>query len=80
MQEIYLHNVLDNEEFRKYFSEDDILFFKYLFSNEGGLNLRNNVAHSFYDHNEYHPDQMFLLLAALLRLAKYDLKQGNESH
>ncbi|WP_420577974.1 DUF4209 domain-containing protein [Ekhidna sp.] len=77
MQEIYLHNVLDNEEFRKYFNEDDILFFKYLFSNEGGLNLRNNVAHSFYDHNEYHPDQMFLLLAALLRLAKYDLKQTN---
>lgn len=77
MQEIYLHNVLDNEEFNRYFNEDDILFFKYLFSNEGGLNLRNNVAHSFYDHNEYHPDQMFLLLAALLRLAKYDLKQEN---
>ena len=75
MQEIYLHNVLDNEEFKKYFNEDDILFFKYLFSNEGGLNLRNNVAHSFYEHNEYHPDQMFLLLAALLRLAKYGLKQ-----
>lgn len=74
MQEAYIHNVLDNEILKKYYNEDDRLFFNYLFSSEGGLNLRNNVAHCFYDYNEYHPDQMLLLIAALLRIAKYDYK------
>jgi len=72
MQEAYIHNVLDNEIIKKFFNEDDLLFFNYLFSADNGLNLRNNVAHCFYDYQEYHYDQMFLLIAALLRLAKYD--------
>lgn len=72
MQEAYIHNVLDNETIKKFFNEDDLLLFNYLFSSDNGLNLRNNVAHCFYDYEEYHPDQMFLLIAALLRLAKYD--------
>ncbi|WP_109435645.1 DUF4209 domain-containing protein [Aquimarina sp. AU119] len=75
MQEAYIHNVFDNEIIIKYFNEDDRLFFNYLFSNEGGLNLRNNVAHCFYNSNEYHPDKMLLLIAALLRLGKYDQKK-----
>lgn len=72
MQEAYIHNVLDNATIKKFFNEDDMLLFNYLFSSDSGLNLRNNVAHCFYDYEEYHPDQMFLLIAALLRLAKYD--------
>lgn len=74
MQEAYIHNVLDNDIIKRFFNEDDLLFFNYLFSSESGLNLRNNVAHCFLDYEEYHPDQMFLLIAALLRLAKYDYK------
>lgn len=74
MQEAYVHNVLENEVLNKYFNEDDRLLFNYLFTNEGGLNLRNNVAHCFYDYEDYHLNQMLLLLAALLRLAKYDYK------
>jgi hypothetical protein len=72
MQEVYIHNVLENETIKKFFNEDDLLLFNYLFSSDSGLNLRNNVAHCFYDYEEYHPDQMFLLIAAMLRLAKYD--------
>jgi hypothetical protein len=72
MQEAYIHNVLDNETIKKFFNEDDLLLFNYLFTTASGLNLRNNVAHCFYDYEEYHPDQMLLLIAALLRLAKYD--------
>lgn len=71
MQEAYIHNVLDNEIIKEFFNEDDLLLFNYLFSTDSGLNLRNNVAHCFYDYEEYHPDQMLLLIAALLRLAKY---------
>jgi hypothetical protein len=80
MQEAYIHNVLENPIFKKYFNEDDILFFKYLFANEGGLNLRNNVAHSFYDFSEYTSDKMLLLIAALLRLAKYNVKEKNNGY
>tara|TARA_Y100001933_G_C19008517_1_gene567681 strand:- start:3680 stop:5185 length:1506 start_codon:yes stop_codon:yes gene_type:complete len=74
MQEVYIHNVLDNDIIKKFFNDDDLLLFNYLFSSESGLNLRNNVAHCFLDYEEYNPDQMFLLIAALLRLAKYDYK------
>lgn len=74
MQEAYLNNVFDNETIIEYFNEDDRLFFNYLFSSDGGMNLRNNVAHCYYLPNEYHPDKMLLLIAALLRLGKYDLK------
>lgn len=74
MQEIYIHNVLENEIIKKFFNDDDLLLFNYIFSTDCGLNLRNNVAHCFYDYEEYHPDQVFLLIAALLRLAKYNYK------
>jgi len=72
MQEAYIHNVLDKETIKIFFNEDDMLLFNYLFSTDDGLNLRNNVAHCFYDYEEYHLDQMLLLIAALLRLAQYD--------
>lgn len=75
IQEAYIHNVLDNETIKKYFNEDDLLFFNYLFANEGGLNIRNNVAHCFYSYNEYSSDKMLLLIAALLRIAKIQLQE-----
>lgn len=74
VQEAYVHNVLENEGLKKYFNEDDLLFFNYLFTNEGGLNLRNNIAHCFFDNEDYSLNHMLLLLAALLRLGKYDWK------
>lgn len=79
MQEAYIHNILANETIKKFFDEDDLLFFNYLFSSDSGLNLRNNVAHCFYDYEEYHHDQMFLLIAALLRLAKYDYSDNKKT-
>jgi uncharacterized protein DUF4209 len=79
MQEAYIHNVLDNEIIKMFFNEDDLLLFNYLFSTDSGLNIRNNVAHCFYDYEEYHPDQMLLLIAALLRLAKYDYTTRQKS-
>ena len=72
-QEAYVNHVLDNEIIQQYFDADDIQFFKYLFANEGGMNLRNNVAHCFYNFLDYNLDKMHLLLAALIRLAKYDV-------
>jgi len=74
MEEVYINNILENENLKKYFNEDELLFFKYLFANEGGLNLRNNIAHCFYDYQEYSVNKMLLLIAALLQLGKYKAK------
>lgn len=73
MQEALAHDIINNELIKQYFDENDILLFDYVFSNEGGLNLRNNIAHCFYSEKEYHPDKMLLLIAVLLRLGKYNV-------
>jgi hypothetical protein len=75
VQEALAHDILNNETIKQYFDEDDRLLFDYLFSSEGGLNLRNNIAHCFYSENEYHPDKMLLLIAVLLRLGKYNIEK-----
>lgn len=71
MQEIYAHNVLENEIIKKHFNENDLLLFNYLFATQNGLNLRNKIAHSLYDYDDYNLDHMLLLIATLLRLGKY---------
>jgi hypothetical protein len=77
VQEVLIHNILDNEDFKKHFSEDDILLFSFLFKNEHGLNLRNNIAHCFYNENNYSSDLILLLLASLLRLGKHNFRAIN---
>jgi hypothetical protein len=79
VQEVLIHNILDNEDFKKHFNNDDIMLFSYLFKNEYGLNLRNNIAHCFYNENNYSSDLMLLLLASLLRLGKYNFREKNQS-
>lgn len=79
MQEVLAHDIFDNEVIRRYFDEDDLLLFDYVFSKDGGLNLRNNIAHCFYKEDEYSHDFFLLLLAVLLRLGKYDITNLNTS-
>lgn len=74
VQEALAHDIINNEIIRKYFDDSDRLLFDYVFSNDGGLNLRNNIAHCFYSENEYHTDKMLLLLSVLLRLGRYNIK------
>jgi hypothetical protein len=72
MHEAFIPQLLNAKSFKKYFNDDDQLFFSYLFSSEFGLNLRNDIAHSFYNYDDYQSHKMLLLLAALLRIGKYD--------
>lgn len=65
--------LLDNDKLRAMISEDDIAYFKFLFTAEG-LNLRNNIAHCFYTTKNYNSTTMLLLIVALLRLGDYKLK------
>jgi hypothetical protein len=67
---ISFDRLLDNEKLKEIVDNDDITLFKFLFTSDG-MNLRNNIAHSFYQTKNYSPAIMFLLIAALLKLGNY---------
>lgn len=78
LREKYIEELLLEEEIRKYFDEDDLLLFNYLFVSKDGMNLRNNIAHSFLKFNNYSFQIMHLLICAFLRIGKYKMKvKGN---
>ncbi len=73
MREVYIHELLAHEVIRKYFSEDDLYLFKFLFTDQG-INLRNKVAHCFQKESDYTEAKMIFLILALLRIGKYNFK------
>jgi hypothetical protein len=74
MQEKLLEELLDMEIVKEYFSVDDLLLFRFIYTKDG-WNIRNNVAHSFYKTYDYGLQNMILLFLGILRLGKYKLKQ-----
>jgi hypothetical protein len=72
-ERIGFDKLLDNEKLKALIPEDDIAFFKFLFTSSG-MNLRNNVAHCFFTTKNYTSAVMLLLIVALLRLGNYELK------
>lgn len=78
-ERISFDKLLDNDKLKALIPEDDIAFFKYLFTSEG-MNLRNNVAHCFFNTQNYNSAIMLLLLVALLRLGNFELKANEDSN
>jgi hypothetical protein len=70
---INFDKLFENEKFISAVEEDDIAFFKFLFTSKG-LNLRNNIAHSFYTPKDYSVSLMWLLICAFLKLGDYEFK------
>ncbi|MEZ7500745.1 DUF4209 domain-containing protein [Flavobacterium sp. Arc3] len=66
-------NLFDNEKFTKIIPEDDVAFFKFLFTSKG-INLRNNVAHSFYAPKDYSVSMIWMLICAFLKLGNFKFK------
>jgi hypothetical protein len=64
--------LLYDEQVKKLFDEDDLLFLRFLLVEQAGYNLRHRVAHSLMTFNEYQLPLAHLLILALLRLGKYD--------
>jgi hypothetical protein len=77
LREKYIEEILSDEALKKYFNENEIFFFNYLFVSKDGFNLRNNIAHAFFKFNNYSYELMHLVMLAFLRLSKYDLKASN---
>ncbi|MDQ3842877.1 MAG: DUF4209 domain-containing protein [Bacteroidota bacterium] len=74
MREMYIEELMAESKVQEYFNEDDLLFFRYLFTSKGGINIRNDIAHAFYRFEHYTFDKMVLVIMAILRLAKYNFK------
>jgi len=72
-ERINFDKLLDNEKLKALIPEDDIAYFKFLFTSQG-MNLRNNIAHSFYNTSNYTSAVMLLLIVALLRLGNYKIE------
>lgn len=73
IREGFTEDLLELEEVKKLFSEDDLLYFRFIFTS-AGMNMRNNVAHCFLRFPGYQESSFLLVLTAILRFAKYELK------
>ena len=71
-ERISFDKLLDNDKLKNSLPDEDITYFKFLFTSSG-MNLRNNVAHSFFRTKNYSSGTMLLLIVALLRLGNYTL-------
>lgn len=70
-----INKLLNDEKLKEIISEEDLFFLRYLLIDQGGYNLRNEIAHSLISIEDYNLYPMNLLLLAFLRLAKYNFKE-----
>jgi hypothetical protein len=77
VKEKSINKLLNEEKLEEILGKDDLLFLKILLIEQGGYNLRNEIAHSLLSTKNYGIDNMHLLLLALFRLAKYTIKEEN---
>lgn len=74
-ERISIEKLLENEKIKALIPEDDLSYFKFLFLPDG-MDLRNNIAHSFYTTKNYTSATMLLLIVALLRLGNFEINTG----
>lgn len=72
-QRVDFDKLFDNQKFISVLPEDDVAFFKFLFTRKG-LNIRNNVAHCFYSPKDYSVSMVWLLICAYLKLGNFEFK------
>ena len=73
-EEKNLNLLLKEEKLEELIGKDDLFFLKYILIDKGGINLRNEIAHSLASPQKYNLNNVNLLLLALLRIIKYELK------
>lgn len=78
LKEQLLDELLNNPKIIEYFSDRDIELFKYTFTSKG-RNIRNNVAHSFYQYSNYTLQTALLIFLCILRLGKYQFNEKTSS-
>lgn len=71
-REMLFDELLRIDKLKKCFTQDDLNLFIYTFTNKG-LNIRNNIAHSFYKPKDYTVEMAIVVLLCILRLAKFKI-------
>lgn len=72
-REAYITELLFSEEVIKNFDSSEITFYRFVYL-KNGLNLRNEVAHSFLSLSSYNINNINLVLMTYLRIARYKLE------
>jgi len=78
VREMLLEYLLDSDIVKKQFTDNDLALFKMIFTKKGE-NIRNNVAHCFYQTGEYRLEMICKIFLCVLRLGKYKLKPVSEN-
>ena len=69
-ERISFDKLLENPKLAEIIPKDDIALFTFIFT-PVHMNVRNNIAHSFYKTEHYTAGLMFLLIAAFLKLGNH---------
>jgi hypothetical protein len=77
IKEQLLEELLENPIIKKYFSIKDIELFKRTFTNKG-KNIRNDIAHSFYQYSDYTMQKAMLIFFCILRLSRYKTSEKKQ--
>jgi len=74
-EERSINSLLDDENLIKNFQngglEDDLFFYKFIFTDKAGWNLRNRIAHGLIDYDEYSYQYAIVLLIVYLKISTY---------
>lgn len=63
-----LEDLLREDPLKFYYYEDEIFFFKFILTEKGGYNIRNQIAHNLMIPSEYSIDYAFDLMIVFLKL------------
>jgi len=67
----YIEEIVTHKRFKEYFNNEDVIFILYTLTNRG-MNIRNDIAHSFFRYENYSASLIILLINIMLRLSKYN--------
>jgi hypothetical protein len=75
-REAFMHELFTDQylTFKNLFDEKEYEFLKYLYL-KGGLNIRNDIAHSFYKPESYSLEKLLLVVLSIFRISHFDIKK-----
>lgn len=75
IREVPLEELLSRQIVKDILGEDETYFIKYILSNTG-MNLRNKIAHCYFNYDNYSPIHAIVLIFIIIRLSKFQYKQA----
>lgn len=70
IREVPLEDLLSRQIVKDILGEDETYFIRYVLSNTG-MNLRNKIAHCYFNYDNYSPIHAIVLIFIIIRLSKF---------